>query len=226
MRLLLHICCGPCAIAVLERLLDAGHEVTGLFFNPNIQPLGEYMRRREGAVETAARFGVPLIMADTLPQALQKSLVEPAAGTADPVPDNDPFSGTELSQAVPPAADPALWLRVLAGRDRKPERCTVCLQLRLAACASLAAERGFEAFSSSLLYSRHQPHGDIRAFGESLAPSAGPAFYYEDFRRYWNEGIRLSKEWGIYRQQYCGCLFSEYDRYARDFARLREPGRN
>ena len=49
MRILVHICCGPCGITVLQRLRAQGHELAGLFFNPNIQPLAEYMRRREGA---------------------------------------------------------------------------------------------------------------------------------------------------------------------------------
>jgi len=66
MRILVHLCCGPCGITVLQRLLDAGHELAALFFNPNIQPLSEYMRRREGAMRVADRLGVPLILAPTI----------------------------------------------------------------------------------------------------------------------------------------------------------------
>ena len=71
MRILVHICCGPCGITVLQRLRAQGHELTGLFFNPNIQPLAEYMRRREGAALVAARLDIPLILADSLPEAEQ-----------------------------------------------------------------------------------------------------------------------------------------------------------
>ena len=56
MNVLLHMCCGPCAVAVIERLLDEGHKVTGFFFNPNIHPLSEYMRRRETEVRVMPKL--------------------------------------------------------------------------------------------------------------------------------------------------------------------------
>ncbi len=58
MRILVHMCCGPCAITVLQRILKHGNDATGYFFNPNIQPLAEYMRRREGAGQVADRLGI------------------------------------------------------------------------------------------------------------------------------------------------------------------------
>jgi predicted adenine nucleotide alpha hydrolase (AANH) superfamily ATPase len=119
--------------------------------------------------------------------------------------------------AVPPAVNPALWLRAVSGREG--ERCIFCWRIRLRKTAQLAVRRGFDGYTSSLLYSRHQNHDAIRGLGASIAEEAGLAFVYEDFRASWQEGIRLSRDWGIYRQQYCGCLFSEYDRYSRDFIR-------
>ena len=212
MRILVHICCGPCAITVLQLLRDQGHELTGLFFNPNIQPLAEYMRRREGAALVAERLGIPLLFADSLPEAEQR--------WSDPwLTDAGERPGAE---ALPPAVDPAPWLRAVAGRER--ERCLLCWRIRLQKTADIAANRGFDAFTSSLLYSRYQKHETIRDLGRSMAVAGGPAFAYEDFRVFWQEGVRLSKEWGIFRQQYCGCLYSEYDRYRRDFFRLRGPG--
>ena len=65
-----------------------------------------------------------------------------------------------------------------------------------------------------LLYSRYQRHDELRAIGERIGDAAGIPFYYEDFRPLWKEGIRESKRRGMYRQQYCGCLFSERDRFA------------
>jgi predicted adenine nucleotide alpha hydrolase (AANH) superfamily ATPase len=105
----------------------------------------------------------------------------------------------------------------MAGRET--DRCPLCRRVRLALTARIARERGFEAFSSSLLYSRHQDHEGIRQTAEDLAAASGLAFIYQDFRAFWREGVDLSRAWGIYRQQYCGCLYSEYDRYARDGAR-------
>jgi len=62
--LLLHVCCGPCAVMPITRLLDEGFSVTAWFMNPNIQPLAEYLRRREAAAQCAERLGVPIIFAD------------------------------------------------------------------------------------------------------------------------------------------------------------------
>lgn len=92
-------------------------------------------------------------------------------------------------------------------------RCNYCYFSRLDAAAQKAAELGFDAFTSSLLYSRYQNHESIRTAGERAAERHGVSFYYEDFRPGWQEGIRISKEMGLYRQQYCGCIYSEKERY-------------
>ncbi|WP_432822970.1 epoxyqueuosine reductase QueH [Trichloromonas sp.] len=93
-------------------------------------------------------------------------------------------------------------------------RCDYCYQSRLEATARYASENGFSAFTSSLLYSRFQNHSAIREQGEALGRRFGIRFVYEDFRKGWNEGINISKSMGLYRQQYCGCIYSEQDRYA------------
>ena len=86
-------------------------------------------------------------------------------------------------------------------------------QSRLKLAAEYAAENGFDAFTSSLLYSRYQNHELIRKTGEELGQHYGIDFLYDDYRVGWQEGIRVSKEMGLYRQQYCGCIYSEKDRY-------------
>ncbi|MCD4829434.1 MAG: epoxyqueuosine reductase QueH [Candidatus Cloacimonetes bacterium] len=96
---------------------------------------------------------------------------------------------------------------------RESERCRMCYYDRLRATAIVAKRGNFDAFTSTLLYSRHQEHELIRAIGESLADEVGVPFFYRDFRPLWGEGIRLSKERGMYRQPYCGCIYSERDRY-------------
>jgi hypothetical protein len=92
-------------------------------------------------------------------------------------------------------------------------RCGYCYRSRLEETARHAAEGGFDAFTTTLLYSRFQKHELIRDFGQSLARQHGIAFLYEDFRRGWKEGIDTSRAMGLYRQQYCGCIYSEKDRY-------------
>mgnify|MGYP001052813217 CR=1 FL=1 len=92
-------------------------------------------------------------------------------------------------------------------------RCEYCYVSRLEKTACHAAEGGYEGFSTSLLYSRYQQHDQIRMTGEALAQRHGIPFIYQDFRVGWREGIERSKEMGLYRQQYCGCIYSEKDRY-------------
>jgi predicted adenine nucleotide alpha hydrolase (AANH) superfamily ATPase len=173
MRILLHTCCGPCALFPLQQLRAAGHQVTGFFYNHNIHPYLEYARRRDAAVQMADQQSMPLIMRDDYD--LEGFLAHVAAN-----PDS---------------------------------RCSYCYSSRLRATAQAAAEGGFEAFTASLLYSRYQKHDEIRKLGEVIGSECGVAFYYDDFRTGWQEGIRLSKEQGLYRQQYCGCIYSEKERY-------------
>lgn len=92
-------------------------------------------------------------------------------------------------------------------------RCEYCYRHRLEATARTAKEQGFDAFSTTLLYSRYQKHELIKSIAAEMAERYGISFYYEDFRPLWNEGIKLSKEQGMYRQKYCGCIFSERERY-------------
>lgn len=93
------------------------------------------------------------------------------------------------------------------------QRCLYCYHSRLEATAAYAAAHGFDAFSSSLLYSRYQQHERIRASGEALGERFKVPFFYEDFRSGWQAGIDVSRAMGLYRQSYCGCIYSERDRY-------------
>jgi len=95
------------------------------------------------------------------------------------------------------------------------DRCRLYYAMRLEAAAKKAAESGAEAFTSTLLYSRYQKHEIIRQIGEEMAARHGVPFFYEDFRSGWQEGIEESIERGLYRQPYCGCIYSEAERYNR-----------
>lgn len=93
------------------------------------------------------------------------------------------------------------------------DRCLFCYRMRLERAFQKAAEGGFDAITTTLLYSRHQRHDDIRDICEELSSAHGVPFLYRDFRTGWQEGINESKKTGMYRQQYCGCIFSEKERY-------------
>ena len=101
-----------------------------------------------------------------------------------------------------------VWVRALQGATREGERCRLCYRPRMERTASLAAELGFDAFTSSLLYSRYQHHETIMSEAERAASLNGAVFLYRDFRPWWWDGIAMSKELGIYRQKWCGCILS------------------
>jgi len=173
MNILLHVCCGNCAIYPVKKLREQNHNLTGYFFNHNIHPYQEYHRRLETAKEYAQKVELPLQVED------QYLLEEFLAQVA----------------------------------DSPQQRCRYCYLARMEKTAQKAAELGIEAFSTTLLYSRYQNQNQIIDFGHQLAAQYQLIFIDQDFRFGWREGIQISKEMGLYRQQYCGCIYSEKDRY-------------
>ncbi len=107
--------------------------------------------------------------------------------------------------------DPKAWLRAVPW-DR-PDRCRACYRLRLNEAARVAAARRIPRFTTTLLVSTHQDHEAVRAAGEAAAAAHGVAFLYEDWRALAEAGHDAARRYDLYRQQYCGCLFSEEARY-------------
>ncbi|RJP87700.1 MAG: hypothetical protein C4518_11705 [Desulfobacteraceae bacterium] len=173
MRLMLHVCCGPCAIYPVKTLRENGADVMGYFYNPNIHPFTEWSKRRQTFSTYAESISLPVIYQKTydLEGFLQKVVF------------------------------------------REKNRCAVCYHDRLLSAARIAKNGNFDCFSSTLLYSKFQNHNLIRSIGEAIGASAGIDFFYQDFREGWKEGIITSKELNMYRQQYCGCIYSETERY-------------
>ena len=98
---------------------------------------------------------------------------------------------------------------------RESDRCLYCYHDRLKTTAQVARHGKFDFFSTTLLYSKFQRHDDLKTIGESVGRSVGVPFLYRDFRNGWKAGIEASKELGMYRQQYCGCIYSEKERFYR-----------
>lgn len=171
--LLVHVCCGECAAAILEPLRRLA-PFTLYFHNPNIQPLIEFRRRAKSVQTLADHEG--------------------------------------LQALVDMRYDPKRWLGAVPW-DR-PDRCLACYRLRLGETARMAAERGFAAVTTTLLASVHQDHDAVRAVGQEEAAARGVAFHYEDWRSLAERGHEEAKRRSLYRQQYCGCLFSEEERFA------------
>ncbi|HEY6873595.1 MAG TPA: epoxyqueuosine reductase QueH [Geobacteraceae bacterium] len=173
MKILLHICCAPCAIYPVQELRSGGMDITGFFFNHNIHPYQEYRKRLETVRDYAAMVELEMIYRD-------EYRLEEFLGAVAGEPDG---------------------------------RCFYCYASRLEVAAAEAACRGFDAFSTTLLYSRYQKHEIIAELGERFAKKYGVKFRYADFRKGWQKGIDISRKLGLYRQQYCGCIYSEKERY-------------
>ena len=92
-------------------------------------------------------------------------------------------------------------------------RCGYCYSSRINPTAKYAAENNFDAFTASLLVSPYQKHEFLREICERYALEYNTRFFYCDFRDNFREGQKLSRERGIYMQKYCGCIFSEQERY-------------
>jgi hypothetical protein len=117
----------------------------------------------------------------------------------------------DLALIVQDDYDPQEWFRQVAFRES--QRCALCYHQRLGRAARVARRGGFDAFSTTLLYSVRQKHELIAEAAREAARQAGVEFLYRDWRPTWREGIRRSQELGLYRQDYCGCLYSEHERH-------------
>ncbi|MDR1043517.1 MAG: epoxyqueuosine reductase QueH [Candidatus Adiutrix sp.] len=104
------------------------------------------------------------------------------------------------------------FLAELGPNPRAPERCRLCYARRFELAAREAAARGHTALASTLAYSRRQKPDLIVEEGRRAAAAHGLDFFYEDWRSGWRRGHEIARELGLYRQNYCGCLFSELER--------------
>ena len=107
--------------------------------------------------------------------------------------------------------DPAAWFAQVGGQGEA--RCRVCIGSRLRRTAEAAAAGGFSAFSTSLAISPWQDHDAIREEGLAAGAEHGVEFHYQDLRPLFGASRRMARDLGLYRQKYCGCLLSEWERY-------------
>lgn len=177
MKLLLHVCCAPCAIIPVDYLQQNGYQITLFFYNPNIHPYREFQKRKASVLDFAGNHDLPLIM-------------------------DDRYLLTE-------------FLRMIAFRE--DHRCSVCQEIRIKQTTTLANRQGFEFFSTSLLYSKYQKHHEIKEQCLKYAELSSLRFVYHDFRQGWKDGIEAAIAQGLYRQSYCGCIFSEQERFDKNF---------
>ena len=184
--ILLHSCCGPCSSSVLE-LLSKYFDVTVLWYNPNLYPEAEYDKRLE----------------------TQKQLIDVIAE-----------DGVQAKLLVEPWRSEDYFSRI-KGLENEPEegkRCLECFKIRLEETARIASERGFEWFCTTLTVSSRKDAVAINAIGREAEAKYGVKWLPSEFKK--REGnhrsIILSEKYGLYRQEYCGCVFSLVNREKND----------
>jgi epoxyqueuosine reductase len=114
--------------------------------------------------------------------------------------------------------EPRTYFNEVNGNEAR--RCQLCYGLRLKATAKFAFENGYSSFSTTLTVSPYQDHEALLKVGEDSAKAFGVDFVYEDFRGGFREGQNKAKELGLYRQKYCGCIYSETERYEKKLDRM------
>ena len=174
-KVLLHICCGPCASFPVPELRAEGFDLMGYYYNPNIHPYTEWQKRRDSLQDYAAAVDLKVLF------------------------DED--------------YDPVQYFQVVSFREAR--RCFYCYQLRLEKAAQIAKKGRFDYFSTTLLVSKYQRHEWIHELGEAIGEKYDIPFLYRDFREGFRQTSVNAREMGLYRQQYCGCLYSEVERYRR-----------
>lgn len=184
-RLFLHSCCAPCSSYCLEYLRKY-FDVTVFYYNPNIS-FGEEYRHR---VEELKR--------------LVEELNEDAAG-GNPI---------ELEEGP---YEPERFFEAVKGMEDCPEggeRCFVCYELRLREAAKRAAEGGYDFFTTTLTISPLKNAQKLNEIGQRLGEEYGVACLPSDFKKKggYQRSIELSREHDLYRQDYCGCVFSKKER--------------
>lgn len=180
-KLLLHSCCAPCSSAVLEQLTKV-FDITVYFYNPNIAPEAEFVRR----VEEQQRF------IDALPH---EGVIDLIRGEYD---DETFYALAKGLEDVPEGG----------------ERCTRCFRLRLGKTAQLAKAQGFDYFTTTLSISPLKDSQRLNQIGSELAAQFGVPYLFSDFKKKngYRRSCELSAEYGLYRQDYCGCVYSQMER--------------
>lgn len=175
--ILLHICCAPDTTHSIE-VLSRNFEVSGYFYNPNIEPPNEYLRRLKETEKIAEILCVPLHKGDYCPE---------------------------------------LWYKETEGLEKEPEggkRCIVCYRMRLEATAKFAKHMGFQWFTTTLTISPHKNSRIIFDIGKELGLKYGVDFLDIDFKKAngFRKSVERSRRLRLYRQDYCGCIYSLRDR--------------
>lgn len=180
-KILLHSCCGPCSSACIERLKPY-FQITVLYYNPNIEPLEEYIKRKEEQKRFLKEIGnVDFLDCDW---------------------ENEEFK--TISKGLENLSEGGF-------------RCHKCYNLRLKKTALLAKENNFDYFGTTLTVSPYKNSQVINEIGKEISEEYGINYLLSDFKKRegYKRSIELSREYNLYRQDYCGCIYSKLERDKR-----------
>ncbi len=183
--LLLHACCAPCSSYVLE-YLSRYFRITVLNYNPNISPAEEFRLRTEEIERLVREMDLPV----------------------------------ERPEVLIGRYDPERFYEAVRGYENEREggaRCEICFRLRLTEAAEYAKKGGFDYFTTTLSISPLKNAALLNKLGAELSEQYGVPYLYSDFKKKngYKRSIELSREYGLYRQDYCGCVFSRRERDER-----------
>ena len=183
-KLLLHSCCGPCSTSCVERLA-ADYEITVFFYNPNITDRVEYEKRKENQIRFIEAYN-------------EKKQA--------------PFKVSFMEGDY----DTEAYIRLCGPFADEPEgshRCELCFRKRLEKTAETAAMLNFDTFTTTLTVSPHKAYDVISSIGRKVADIYKVGYLDIDFKKKdgFKRSIELSREYGLYRQNYCGCEWSKWD---------------
>ncbi len=172
--ILLHSCCGPCSSACIDRLKDY-FDITVIYYNPNIEPLDEYIHRKNEQIRLLKEWNIKFMDCDY---------------------ENDIWTNKT---------------KYLREELEGGKRCSVCFGIRLKYTAKKALDKGFDYFGTTLTVSPHKNSELINKIGEGIGINLGIKFLYSDFKKKegYKKSIEFSKQYNLYRQDYCGCLYSK-----------------
>ncbi len=178
--LLLHSCCAPCSSYVIS-YLNKYFDITVLYYNPNIYPYEEYLKRKNEQIR----------LINEMEHVNNLSIIDCDY-------DNDKYE------------------RLIKGLENEKEggsRCHICYKLRLEKTAMMASDGNYDYFSTTLTVSPYKNSKILNEIGESLAVKYNIKWLYSDFKKKdgYKKSVELSKKYNLYRQDYCGCIYSKRD---------------
>lgn len=212
--LFLHSCCAPCSSYVLEYLRKY-FRITVFYYNPNITQEEEYRKRVTEQKRLIAAYNAQLLKQSAAWERIGVENQDNAGGAEERI-TAESIGGYEI-QVIEGDYEPQRFYETVRGLEQCPEggeRCFACYALRLRETASRAKAGAYDYFTTTLSISPLKNAAKLNEIGERLAKEYGVSWLPSDFKKKdgYKRSIELSRKYGLYRQNYCGCVYSRQDK--------------